>query len=135
MLDVGPVLMLAEIKTDKAKWSKTYEGLLEQPTKYAERYRETRPVIPFLLMQLRQGRGRPWKRQVALEADMFRDLILAFMEREQYIAKLEAEKKPRAFHPISHRDVVCPSCGKILGEHTIVRTPNGTEFICPKEES
>ena len=48
-----------------------------------------RPVIPFLLMQLRQGRGRPWKRQFVLEGDMARDLLLAFLEREQYIKRLE----------------------------------------------
>ena len=75
--DLGVAFLVWEIKTDKAKWSRTYEAMLEQPAKYAERQREEKPVIPALLMQLRQGRGRPWKRMVAMDAAMFRDLIQA----------------------------------------------------------
>lgn len=54
-----------------------YREMLRQPAKYAERYREEKPVIPFLLMQLRQGRGRPWARHVVIEGVYFTDLIQA----------------------------------------------------------
>jgi hypothetical protein len=54
---------------------KTYKDMLEQPDKYAERQREKLPVLPVLLMQLRQGRGRPWARQVVMTCPYFRDMV------------------------------------------------------------
>lgn len=81
LMDLGPVMLLFEIKTDKAKWSLTYQKILEQADSYTENRREEKPIIPAALMQLRQGSGRPWKRMVAIEANYFRDLIQALQAK------------------------------------------------------
>jgi len=80
--DVGPALMLWEVKTDKGKWSKTVEKCIAQAISYTETRREEKPIIPAVLFQLRQGKGRPWKRMVAMDADYFRDLIQALRGTE-----------------------------------------------------
>lgn len=58
-----------------AKPLKGYLHMLAQPEMYAERQREELPVYPVLMMQLRQGKGRPWARHVAMGYRYFKDMI------------------------------------------------------------